>query len=182
MTEYICSVCKYNTSRKDLITKHMDRKIKCKSEYENLEDYEVPERRIIEIPVSFTCKQCTKKFKTNKIFQKHKETCYKEIQKSATSSSATEPNILKELELAYKKIKSLEKQIEDLKKTRIISNNSTNNINIYVMTSGTMENVMKSIPLLLNDMSTKDGNKTFLIKDSTTKDSLEIYDIETDED
>lgn len=175
MTEYICSICKYNTSRKDLITRHMDRKIKCKSEYENLEDYEVPERRIIEIPVSFTCKQCTKKFKTSKIFQKHKETCpvHKETPIEAIKDS-------KELDLAYKKIKSLEKQIEDLKKTRTISNNSTNNINIYVMTTGTIENVIKSIPLLLNNLDSKGTDKTFLIKDSPTKDSLEIYDIDED--
>lgn len=189
MTEYICSVCKYNTSRKDLITKHINKKKPCKPSYivEGNTDvqYKLEKPSIIEIPISYTCKKCSEKFTSKINFYKHKEECKHEL-KPPDIEEKTKISIEEELEQAYDKIEKLENEIEELKRTKNYTNsiNTTNNINIYVMSNekNSMKNVMKTIPLLLSELgNTRNNNKTYLIKDGNViKDSLEIYDIDTE--
>lgn len=196
----MCSICKYNTTRKDLINRHINKKIMCKPDYFEYDPKDFPEKpSIIEIPISYSCKLCKEKFKIRSKLQKHKETCTGSKGPSVpsiqleipTTYSSPEQKLEKQLAEALAKIEELEKEIDILKankhQTINSSYNTTNNINIYVMSKekNSMENVMKTIPLLLNELNTntnkKNTNKTYLLKDSDTiKDSLEVYDIDTD--
>lgn len=65
MAEYLCSLCKFQSPRRDVMLKHINRKTKCGEG--------IP--TIIDIPIDINCDSCNKNFSCKRNLEKHKLIC-----------------------------------------------------------------------------------------------------------
>lgn len=114
--EFSCSLCKYTSSRKADVNRHINKKLSCGND----------EKYIVEIPINSKCVYCDKEFSTKEHLIRHqKEYCkHKDAMKDAKIKELEE-KINQKNEVKDAKIKELEEkinQISNIKLDRQIDN------------------------------------------------------------